>query len=76
MKLSLFTDMRRGKMFKLKWKDINFERGLISLRGPKGGSDQKIPLNGASLSDLLIKHVLKSVRIKVLVNRPTKFWTC
>jgi integrase len=76
MKLSLFTGLRRGKMFKLKWKDINFERGLINLRGPKGGSDQKIPLNGASLSDLLIKHGLKSVRIKVLVNRPTKFWTC
>jgi|TARA_B100000315_G_scaffold254729_1_gene296397 integrase len=55
MKLSLFTGMRGGKMFKLKWKDINFERGLINLRDPKGGSDQKIPLND-SAHELLKNH--------------------
>jgi len=26
MKMPLFTGMRRGEMFKLKWKDIDFER--------------------------------------------------
>ncbi|MBC8179921.1 site-specific integrase [candidate division KSB1 bacterium] len=45
MKLALFTGMRRGEMFKLKWSDIDFERGFISLVDPKGGPDQKIPLN-------------------------------
>ena len=45
MKLALFTGMRRGEMFKLKWEDIDFDRGFINIRGPKGGRDQKIPLN-------------------------------
>jgi integrase len=48
MKMALFTGMRRGEMFKLKWKDINFERGFIKLIDPKGGPDQKIPLNDAT----------------------------
>jgi len=32
-------------MFKLKWNDIDFQRGFISIRNPKGGVSQKIPLN-------------------------------
>ena len=45
MRLALFTGMRRGEMFKLKWTDIDFDRGFILLRGPKGGTDQRVPLN-------------------------------
>jgi integrase len=45
MKLALFTGMRRGEIFHLKWDDIDFERGFISIRNPKGGVSQKIPLN-------------------------------
>jgi len=45
MKLALFTGMRRGELFKLRWQDIDFERGFINIKGPKGGPDQKIPLN-------------------------------
>jgi integrase len=45
MKLALFTGMRRGELFKLRWKDIDFERGFINIRNPKGGSDQVIPMN-------------------------------
>ncbi len=48
MKLALFTGMRRSEMFKLKWRHVGFERGFILLRDPKGGPDQKIPLNDAS----------------------------
>jgi integrase len=55
MKMALFTGMRRGEMFKLKWKDINFDRGFISIKDPKGGPDQKIPLNDAA-NDLLASH--------------------
>jgi integrase len=47
MKMALFTGLRRGEMFKLKWLDINFERGFIHIRDPKGGPDQMIPLNDA-----------------------------
>jgi len=45
MRLALYTGMRRGEMFKLKWKDIDFQRGFINIRNPKGGVSQKIPLN-------------------------------
>jgi len=48
MKMALFTGLRRGEMFKLKWSDIKFERGFIHIRDPKGGSDQMIPLNDAA----------------------------
>ena len=45
MRMALFTGMRRGELFKLKWSDIDFDRGFITIRDPKGGVSQKIPLN-------------------------------
>jgi len=45
MKMALFTGMRRGELMKLKWKDIDFQRGFIHIRNPKGGVSVKIPLN-------------------------------
>jgi len=46
MKAALFTGMRRGELFKLKWDDIDFDRGFIHIRDPKGGPAQIVPLNG------------------------------
>lgn len=45
MRLALLTGMRRGELFRLQWKDIDFQRGFIHIRDPKGGEGQKIPLN-------------------------------
>lgn len=45
MRMALFTGMRRGELFKLKWQDIDFDRGFITIKDPKGGVSQKIPLN-------------------------------
>ncbi|HNR12153.1 MAG TPA: site-specific integrase [Thermodesulfobacteriota bacterium] len=45
VRLALCTGMRRGEMFKLKWNDLDFERGFINLKDPKGGPDQIIPMN-------------------------------
>jgi len=45
MKLVLYTGMRRSELFRLQWNDIDFERGFITIRTPKGGTDQIIPLN-------------------------------
>jgi integrase len=55
MKMALYTGMRRGEMFKLKWDDVDFQRGFILIRDPKGGKDQKIPLNDAARA-LLERH--------------------
>jgi integrase len=55
MRMALFTGMRRGELFKLQWDDIDFERGFIRIRDPKGGPDQKIPLNEAA-RQLLENH--------------------
>lgn len=48
MKFVLYTGMRRGELFRLKWADIDFERGFISIRSPKAGKDQRIPLNDSA----------------------------
>jgi len=55
MKMALFTGMRRGELFKLKWEDLDFDRGFIHIRNPKGGQDHKIPLNPA-VHQLLLAH--------------------
>ncbi|MFL2737553.1 MAG: site-specific integrase [Proteobacteria bacterium] len=46
VRLALFTGMRRGELFNLKWDDINSRRKTITIKDPKGGVDQIIPLNG------------------------------
>ena len=48
MKMALFTGMRKSELFKLEWKDVNFHRGYIMIREPKGGKSQKISLNSES----------------------------
>jgi integrase len=55
MKLALFTGMRRGELLKLKWDDIDFDKGFIHIVGPKGGKDQTIPLNQVA-RDVLENH--------------------
>ena len=55
IRLAMFTGMRRGELFRLKWSDINFENRFINLTGTKGGRDQKIPLNQKAM-DVLKNH--------------------
>ncbi|MHC1792187.1 tyrosine-type recombinase/integrase [Solidesulfovibrio sp.] len=55
MRLALFTGMRRGELFKLEWRDVDFDRGFLHIREPKGGKSQKIPLNAAART-LLASH--------------------
>lgn len=45
MRLALLSGMRRSEIFKLRWDDIDFERGFITLEDPKGKKDQIIPMN-------------------------------
>lgn len=48
MLLALSSGMRRGEIFKLRWDDVDFRQGCITIRDPKGGEDQKIPLSDAA----------------------------
>ncbi|MHB8771300.1 MAG: tyrosine-type recombinase/integrase [Syntrophales bacterium] len=54
MRMALFTGMRRGELFKLKWADVDYDRGFITIRDPKGGVSQKIPLNDQARE--VLKH--------------------
>ncbi len=56
MQMVLFTGMRRGELFRLKWDRIDFTRGFINIVDPKGGKDQRIPLNSAA-RELLEQHL-------------------
>jgi integrase len=55
MKMALLTGMRRSELFRLRWDDVDFHKGFIHLRTPKGGADQKIPLNPAA-REVLANH--------------------
>jgi len=56
MLLALFTGMRRGSLFNLKWNDIDFNKGFITLRDPKPGKDDIIPLNDQA-REILENHI-------------------
>jgi len=64
MRMALFTGMRRGELFKLKWSDIDFDRGFITIRNPKGGVSQKIPLNDQARG-VLKKHPVTAENVFV-----------
>jgi integrase len=56
MRLVLCTGMRRGELLKLQWSHIDFDRGFIKIKDPKGGIDQTIPLNDAAREILESHH--------------------
>ena len=55
LRLALYTGMRRTSLFNLKWSDIDFESGMITLRGEvsKKGKTDVIPLSQAARELLL-----------------------
>ena len=55
MKLALFTGMRKGEMLRLRWTDVDFQRGFIQLVQPKGGRTATIPMND-QVRELLQAH--------------------
>lgn len=56
LKLALYTGLRRGEIFRLKWDDIDFENGFMELYDTKGGKNYTLPFNPFA------KGVLESVQ--------------
>jgi len=45
--MAIHTGMRRGELFKLRWFDVDFPRGMIRVRDTKTGKDRDVPMNSA-----------------------------
>ena len=48
MRMAMFTGMRRSEILKLRWENLDFNRGFIRIVNPKGGKDQVIPMNDSA----------------------------
>lgn len=49
--LAIYTGMRRGELFKLEWRDVDFskgEKGMITVRDTKNRDTRYIPMNNMS----------------------------
>ena len=53
MKMALFTGMRKGEIFNLRWTDIDFDNRLITIKNPKSGRDEHIPMNQRTLTEIV-----------------------
>jgi integrase len=45
--MAIHTGMRRGEIFKLRWFDVDFSRGVIHVRDTKTAKDRDVPMSGA-----------------------------
>jgi integrase len=44
IKFAMFTGLRRGELFKLRWEDVDLDRALVAIRDPKGGVSVTLPI--------------------------------
>jgi len=58
--LALHTGMRRGEQYRLRWRDIDFGRSIITIPITKNGQPRHIPMNSVARSALL---ALKAQRV-------------
>ncbi|HYA42029.1 MAG TPA: tyrosine-type recombinase/integrase [Syntrophobacteraceae bacterium] len=49
VRFAMLTGLRRGELFRLEWTDLDFEHGLVTLRAPKGGKTQTIPISSEGI---------------------------
>jgi len=52
VKFALYTGMRRGELFKLRWQSVYVDNRTFFLRDPKGGIDQPLPISDEALKVL------------------------
>ena len=52
LEVAMFSGMRRGEVFKLRVRDLDFRAGLISIKDPKGGKTVSVPMNPITRASL------------------------
>jgi integrase len=52
--LALNTGMRRGEQYRLRWEDVNYPLGIITIPRSKHGERRYIPINSAAKSALQV----------------------
>jgi integrase len=45
VKVAMFSGLRRGELFRIKREHLDFQHGLITIAGPKGGKDVTVPMS-------------------------------
>jgi len=58
IRFALYTGLRRGELFSLKWKDVDLQNGVINLRNTKGGKDESLPISDEALNILCAARAL------------------
>lgn len=53
IKFDLYTGLRRGELFNLRWEHVDLFNGTISLKDPKGGKDQTLPVSDVAYKVLI-----------------------
>src|SRR5687767_5028308 len=56
-RLAILTGMRLSEQFKLRWADVDLERGLITLPETKAGRVQYVLLNGPAKDILRTRQI-------------------
>ncbi|HBZ55685.1 MAG TPA: site-specific integrase [Syntrophobacteraceae bacterium] len=52
VRFAMFTGIRKSEVFKLDWSDVDFERETVTLRDPKGGKTDTIPVSQEAIAVL------------------------
>ncbi len=65
--VAIHTGMRRGEMLALKWDDIDFVSGTISIREAKSGEGRRLPMNPVTHATLAALRDQRRERLRARV---------
>jgi len=72
--IALHTGLRRGGMYKLEWRDIDFERRLATERLSKSGKTRHVPLNEVALAAFKALRRAGTGEGKVFATHKPRHW--
>ena len=72
---SLHTGVRRGEIFKLSWREIDFDHRVVLLKDVKSGRDERIPLSKSAVEILMNQYSLRDQRSDETRERDLVFFT-